>query len=189
MPIAVFGSKVFEITDSKIYTLGNLQYGSSLDTEKQDAKGKKPSTYNKGPALNSLAVSVKLDISLGVNPRRELEEWESIKDSSAAYPFVFGQKPLGNYKWLLVDVQGSNFVIDNNGNMLSADIELKFDEYVRPGSAEASKGGDTAKVSAPGLQPVNYGSSANYGPEDKSGYKRTNVSMSDYNKLRMLRGY
>lgn len=178
VPIAVFGSKVFEVTDSKIYTPNNLQYGSSLDTEKQDAEGKKPSTYNKGPGLNSLGFSLRVDVSLGVNPRLELEEWESLKDSGVAYPFVLGQKPIGANKYLLIDVQGSNFAIDNSGNILAMDLDLKFYEYVRPGSAEASKangGASSSKVSAPGLQPMDYKPSL--GPEDKSFYKRSNIDM------------
>ncbi|WP_041272383.1 phage tail protein [Desulfitobacterium hafniense] len=180
MPIAVFGSKVFAVADSKIYTMINLQYGSSLDTEKQDALGKKPSTYNKGPGLNTLGFSLRLDISLGVNPRRELEEWEAIKDSGTAYPFVLGKKPLGVNKWLLVDVQGTNFTIDGLGNVLAMDLEFKFNEYVRPGSAEASKQNsisNTAKVSVPGLQPVDY--KPVLGPEDKTAYKRTNDEMRE----------
>jgi|GEM_PF-1214700 hypothetical protein len=183
MPIAVFGSKVFEITDSKIYTMDGLQYGTTLETEKQDAEGKKPSTYNKGPGLNSFSFTLKLDVTQGVNPRREMESWEQIKDASVAYPFILGRSPLGlGNKWLLVDIQASNSVIDNQGNMLKVDLQMKFDEYVRPGSAETSKSSSkksrgSKNVSVPGLEPMDYVSS--YGPEDKTDYKRSNPGMMD----------
>ncbi|EGW39157.1 phage tail protein [Desulfosporosinus sp. OT] len=185
MPIAVFGSKVFEITDSKLYTLGDMQYGTTLDTEKQDAQGKKPSTYNKGPALNTLGITLKLNVSFGVNPRREMEEWERIKDTGVAYPFILGRSPLGlGNKWLLVDLQASNLVIDNGGNVLAADLQLKFDEYVRPGTAAASAskaGGSKGTVSVPGLAFADYGGV--YGPEDKSNYKRENPEMDHWSKI------
>jgi len=139
--IAVFGAKVFQVTSSKIHTFDELQYGSTLETEKQDAAGKKPSTYNKGPGLNSLSAKINLDVALGLNPRRELEEWEAIKDDAVAYPFILGGRPLGNHKWLLVDVQTDKLRIDNLGNILSGTLSLKFDEFVRPGSAGAKKSG------------------------------------------------
>jgi hypothetical protein len=178
MPIAVFGSKVFEVTDSKLYTFFNLQYGTTLETEKQDAEGKKSSTYNKGPGLNNFGFSINLKAEFGINPRKELEDWEEITAAGVAYPFILGNKPLGGNKWLLVDAQGTNWVVDNQGNVLSLDIDLKFDEYVRPGSAEASKkssGVASPKLSVPGLQPMDYKPSL--GPEDKTAYKRSNVDM------------
>lgn len=178
MPIAVFGSKIFEITDSKIYTLDGLQYSTTLETEKQDAEGKKPSTYNKGPALNAFNFTLKLDATQGVNPRREMEAWEQIKDAGIAYPFILGRSPLGWNKWLLVDIQASNSVVDNLGNMLKLELQMKFDEYVRPGSAAASKANGSSgskNISVPGLTPMDYG--VPNGPEDKSGYKRSNPEM------------
>lgn len=151
MSIAVFGNKIFQVTQDRIYTFDGIQYGSSLNTEKQDASGKKPSTYNKGPGLNSLSIKISLDVSLGVNPRSEIEEWESIKDAGVAYPFILGSRPLGKNKWLLVDVQATMQVIDSNGNVLAAELSLKFDEYVRAGSASASKSSQQASYS-PGIQ-------------------------------------
>lgn len=177
MPIAVFGSKVFEITDSKIYTMDGLQYNTSLDTEKQDAEGKKPSTYNKGPGLNAMNFVLKLEASQGVNPRREMESWEQIKDAAVAYQFILGSSPLGSNKWLLVDIQASNNIIDNFGNMLKVELQLKFDEYVRPGSAKDDK----KKTAFPGLLNSDY--EGDYGPEDKAGYIRDNPEMDHWSKL------
>lgn len=186
MPIAVFGQKVFQITQNKIYTFDDLQYGSSLDTEKQDATGKKPSTYNKGPGLNSLSIKILLDASLGINPRKEIEEWEEIKDAGIAYPFILGSRPLGKYKWLLVDVQATIQIIDNAGNILKAEVSLKFDEYVRPDSASSSSKSSSSKKSSskaysPGVQLAPISGEVNLlGPQDKSGLKRKNPNMTPY---------
>jgi len=179
MPIAVFGNKVFEITDSKIYTMEGLQYSTSLDTEKQDAEGKKPSTYNKGPGLSGLNFTLKLDVTQGVNPRREMESWEAIKDAAIAYQFILGRSPLGSNKWLLIDIQASGSVIDNLGNMLKVELQLKFDEFVRAGAKKSKK----EKSVFPGLTGQNN--------DESWGYKRENPamqSMADYNKTRFLGG-
>lgn len=175
MPIAVFGNKVFQVTQDRTYTFDGIQYGSSLNTEKQEASGKKPSTYNKGPGLNSLSIKLFLDVSLGLNPRREIEEWEAIKDAVVAYPFILGSRPLGKNKWLLVDVQATAKVIDNIGNILSAELSLKFDEYVRPGSASASSKSTssyTPAIQLPAVTNVNL-----LGPQDKSELKRYNPNL------------
>lgn len=161
MPIAVFGSKIFQISADKIYTFSEFQYGSTLQTEKQDADGKKPSTYNKGPGLDNLGLKIKLSVDMGVNPRVELGEWLAIKDDSVAYPFILGGVPFRPNKWLLVDVQATDEVFDNQGAMLALTIALKFDEYVRPGSAQSptksssTSSSKTAKTSA-GIQAVDY---------------------------------
>lgn len=138
MPIAVFGRKAFEVSSKKTYTFDGLQYGSSLSTESQDAAGKKPSTYTKGPELNTLSFKVMLDVMQGVNPRQELDDWEKIKDAAVAYPFILKNKPLGSSKWLLESVQLSNTIIDNLGNILAGEINLQFKEYVRAGKAKVT---------------------------------------------------
>lgn len=134
MAIASFAYKVFQVTGNHIYTIDDLQYNSSLQTEKQDAEGTKPSTYNKGPDLDSMSFKIKLDVSFDCHPRIEWEDWKSLLNDGVAYPFILGGKPLGYYNWLLIGVTPSNFNIDNQGNILSMDLELKFDEYVRSGA-------------------------------------------------------
>jgi len=145
MAIAVFGNKMFVVTSSKIITFNDFQYGSTLETEKQDAAGKKPSTYNKGPGLDTLSIKIRLSADLGVNPRNQLGEWLKVKDAGVAYPFILGGKPFRPNKWLLVDVQASEGVIDNDGNFLALTLSLSFDEYVRPGSKTEKSTSGTGK--------------------------------------------
>ncbi len=139
MSVASFGTKVFEVNGDKIYTFEDFQYSSSLKTEKQDSTGSKPSTYKQGPELDSISFKLKLDVSFGINPRSEWEEWKSIMESGSAYPFILGGKPLGSNNFLLVGVKPSNFNIDNNGNILGVELDLSFDEYVREGTEKTSK--------------------------------------------------
>lgn len=173
MSIAVFSSKVFQVELNKIYTFGDLKYSSSLETEKQDSEGSKPSTYLKGPGLDSFSIKMMLDSTFGINPRAEWEEWQDIMNAGIAYAFILGSKPLGPNKWLLVKVDPDNFITDNSGNILSLELSLQFDEYVRPGSKEASKSG-TKSSSAPGLS---SSEEKLLGPEDKSSAKRDNTNM------------
>lgn len=167
MPIAVFASKVFDVSSDRIYTFGEFKYTGTLETEKQDADRTKPSTYNKGPGLSSITIKLPLDAAHGVNPRRELDEWEAIKDKGVAYPFILGQRPMGQNKYLLVSVQADEAIIDNKGNILLAELTLKFDEYVRAGKKPAATG-----ASAPGLTQAQIEALLNPNAADKAALKR-----------------
>lgn len=174
MPIATYAGKVFQVDASRMHTFYDMQYSSELQTEKQDAEGKKPSTYNKGPGLDNFTFKIKLDSTLGVSPRIEWESWMAIKDAGIAYPFILGGRPIGKYQWLVVNVEPSNFVIDNFGNVLSLELSLQFDEYVRPGS---KKEDDLKKASMPGVTQSTYSAVEDLLLGNKTELKRKNPRM------------
>lgn len=140
MAIAVFASKAFEVNTDKIYTLNDLQHNSTLQTEKEDIQGSKPSTYIKGLDLDNMSFKIKLDVDFNINPRKEWESWKEIMRAAVPYPFILGNRPYGGCNWLLIAVSHSSVRIDNNGEILSLELDLKFDEYERQGySKENSK--------------------------------------------------
>lgn len=151
MPIASYAGKIFESSSNRIYTFYDFQHNSSLQTEKQDADGTKPSTYIKGSDLETMSFKIKLDVSNGVNPRNEWGDWLRIMASKAAYPFILGNVPFRSASWLLVNVTPGEPVIDNSGKILSIELTLQFEEYVRAGKKSESKGAAKSKA-APGLK-------------------------------------
>lgn len=156
MPIASFASKVFEVSSDKVSTFSDMQFGTSLETETQDNPGRKPKTYIKGPALNTLSIKIPVSVDMGIKPRAEIGSWMMIKDARTAYPFILGGVPFGSDLWLLKDVQAADTKTDNAGKILAATISLSFEEYVYAGAAKettkssagkkSSKGGSTASV-------------------------------------------
>lgn len=139
MYLAMFGPKGFTVSSNKVITFDDFSSNSSLETEKQESKNKKPSTYIKGAGLDTFSVKVRLDRALGVYPMEQIEDWMSIKDKAEAYPFLLNGKPFLNTKWILKSVGINETHIDNTGYMLAATITLNFEEFVRAGSAQASK--------------------------------------------------
>lgn len=173
MPIAVFAGKTFNVSSEKVYTFNEFNLSSSLNTESQDVDGKKPSTYVKGPGLNTMSFSIPVKISFGYYPLAEYESWETIKDKAIAYPFIIGGKPIGVNKWQLKNVSLNNTTADNKGTILSGVIQLEFEEYIRPGSKANSSSG-----SSPG---VSSGSGIKYTdilPKDKGSQKRNNTNVT-----------
>ncbi|PNT91295.1 phage tail protein [Clostridium thermosuccinogenes] len=180
--IATFAGKVFQVDSKKIYTFSDFSYTSTLQTEKQDADGSKPSTYIKGPDLDKLSIKIKLDASWGVNPRNEWGAWKRILEERKAYKFILGGVPINNTNWLLTSVSPSNVVINGSGMILSLELELQFEEYIRPGSKKESSSssvkstsGGKSSISVPGL--VDLLEKQTYSMPDNSDLKRKNAQM------------
>ena len=179
MPIAVFKNKTFQVSSNKINTFDGLTWGGDIQTEAQDKLNSKPSTYIKGIGLNNMNFEVPLKSSLGINTRKEIEEWEAIRDSLQSAIFIICTKPLGKNKWLLKSVNASDTVVDNKGNVTEAKLKLEFEEYVRPGSAEStsSKSSTTSKKKAAvktNITPSNY----IYKPATKTEQTRNNPNVT-----------
>lgn len=174
MPIAVFYNKTFQVSSNKVYTFDGLSLSSSLQTDKQDAAGKKPSTYVKGPDLDTMGFNIPLRSSLGINVKAEYESWKAIEESGIAYPFILGGKPVGINKWLLKSVSLNNTdEIDSTGNIKSGMLQLQFEEYVRPGSAQANQT-STSKSSAPAVKVNKINPKIDLLASNKAAVKRRN---------------
>jgi len=139
MPIATFGNKVFQVDAKRIYTFNNFSYSATLETEAQEAEGKKPSTYIKGEGLSTLSLTIPLEKMYGIDPRTEWESWENILAQKTPQLFILGGKPIGKNKWLLKSVSPSDMRVDSKGQIQGLNLALEFEEYVRAGSASASK--------------------------------------------------
>lgn len=145
MYIAMFGPKGFTVSSSKVITFDEFSLSSSLQTESQESKDKKPSTYIKSAGLDTFSLKVKLDRSLGVLPMEQIKDWMQIKDESKPYPFLLEGKPLLNTKWLLKSVAVSDTIIDGKGYLLAATLTLSFEEFIRAGSAKAKSSSKKTK--------------------------------------------
>jgi hypothetical protein len=182
MPIAVFKNKSFQVSSNRIYTLNGLTWGGEIQSEAQEKLNSKPSTYIKGNGLNSMSFEVPLKLNIGVNPKKEIEDWEAIRDSLQSSIFILGSKPLGANKWLLKSVSVSNTIIDNKGTLIEATLKLEFEEFVRQGSAESAESssggsGTTSKKKAAvstGIAPSDY----IYKPATKVEQTRNNTNVT-----------
>jgi hypothetical protein len=172
MPIAVFGKKVFQVSNNKKYTFNGLTWGGDLQTELQEKVKSKPSTYIKGVALDLMSFSIPLRTEFGIDVRKEIESWESIKLEAQPNIFILGTKPLGQNKWLLKSTSVSDEIIDNNGNMINATLKLGFEEYVREGKVAA------ISVSSPAAVGINIRPNQDiFNPSTKPSQKRDNPNM------------
>lgn len=139
MQVAVFGSKIFSTSLSRIYPLDGLSISGSINKETQDRQGQKPTTYIKGLGLEAISVSIPLVAQKTVNVRSELDSWRKIRDARIPYYFIIAGKPLVSNKMLLESVDTSDVILDQNGNFIKATMQLKFEEYVVLSHSSSSK--------------------------------------------------
>jgi hypothetical protein len=174
MPIASFQNKVFTVSSTKKYPIIGLNWGGSLETEAQDKLKDKPSTYIKGEMLDNMSFEIPLRADFGINPRKQIEEWESIKSKAQPSLFILGTKPVGKNKWLLKSTSVSEQEIDGIGRIIKATIKLEFEEYVRAGKAKPTNSSNVAiGTSESTLVPSQY----IFDPPDKSIAKRNNPNL------------
>ncbi len=133
MYIATFGPKGFIVNSEKIITFDNFETTSSIVTEKLDNEGKKPSTYDKGPDLDTLNFKVSIDENFGTTPDVQHQQWLDVLNKNQAWPLLIGGKPFNNTKYKLKKVHTTDSKFDNKGNWLRTTISLEFEEFVREG--------------------------------------------------------
>lgn len=147
MQLAVFGPKVFSVSQNKIYSFNEFSISGSINKESQERDGKKPATYIKGLGLESFSLSIPLTRQKNIDVRAEFNSWRSIRDTKIPYYFLLGGKPLIPNKFILESVELSDVTISPSGIILKATIQLKFEEFAASGVKENSKSAKQAKKS------------------------------------------
>jgi hypothetical protein len=174
MPIASFQNKVFTVSSTKKYPLTGLIWGGSLETEAQDKLKDKPSTYIKGEMLDNMSFEIPLRADFGIDPRKEIEGWESIKSKAQPSLFILGSKPVGKNKWLLKSVGSSDLEVDGRGRIIKATLKLEFEEFVRAGKTPSK----TSSISPIGMSESNLvPNDYIFNPQDKVADKRFNPNL------------
>lgn len=135
MSIGAFGDKTFEVSQDRIYTPDGLNYSESLNVEKKETEGGKPTTYIKGLG----AMEVGFDIQLKhpfCNVQQEIDWWLLKMRSKTPEYLTIGEKTFGTDKQLLKSVSVADKVILPNGKVISAKISLSFSEMPFNGYAK-----------------------------------------------------
>lgn len=128
--IAYFGNERFEVSEKKALPINNFQRQTAGRYSAFERFGKKPLTDFTGPGLDSVSYSVTLNRALGVEPRDVLDHWADLANSGTVNVLVVGGKLVGDNLWLLKSVNQSWSNIDGRGRILSATMDLTFEEYV-----------------------------------------------------------
>ena len=128
--IAYFGSERFVVSNKQAMPFSNFQRQTAGRYDSFNRIGKKPLTDFTGPGLDTISFTVKLNASLGIEPRSVLDHWAALADAGTVNVLVVGGKVVGSNLWLLKTASQTWATIDGNGRVLSATMDLTFEEYV-----------------------------------------------------------
>lgn len=128
--IAYWGKEYFRVSPKMIFTFNNFQRSSAGRYNTFERIGQKPLTEYTGPGLDQVTYTAILNRTFHVIPRDVLDYWNRLCNSGKADVLVVGNKLVGKNLWTLKSVQENWTRIDGQGNVLSASMDLTFEEYV-----------------------------------------------------------
>lgn len=135
--MAQWGSKEFLLSPTKIILMESFTTSVELKSDSEnDTSGTSP-TNTRGLVARPVSFSVTYTRALGVDPRAQLEEWESLVGQSN--PLYIGGKRFGPNSLILKKVDSSNFVLSQKGDFLSVTIALSFVENTGGKTSGSSK--------------------------------------------------
>ncbi|WP_223879866.1 phage tail protein [Paenibacillus spiritus] len=114
-----------------VRTFDDFSRSSSGRWAQHDVMGQKPKKQWLGPGLDSISLSIRFSVSLGMNPRKELDRISKLEQTGKALPLVIGGKGIGTGLWVITNVSQNWERIDNKGRLLDATATLSLEEYVK----------------------------------------------------------
>ncbi|MFC3802799.1 phage tail protein [Cohnella sp. GCM10012308] len=129
--VGSLGPVVFVVSEGATRTLDEFTRNSSARWAQHDIVGQKPKKQWLGPGVDSVSFSVLFSVSLGLNPRKELDRLTELERDGKAVPLIIGRKGVGVGLWVITSMTQSWDVLDGEGNVYSATANLTLEEYVK----------------------------------------------------------
>lgn len=125
--IGNWGSTIkFNVNSHKALTFKNLKRKGSYRTTKHNIIGGKPKVEGLGRDLDSITLTIELNASLGVRPRKMEEKlWKKIGHIN---PLVIGGKKVCS-RAQLISLSDSYDIVMKRGEVYAITIDATFEEY------------------------------------------------------------
>lgn len=134
--LARWGPKGFLVSPSKIVPFNDFSTTVALKADSEnDTSGTAP-TNTRGRELQPMNFSTTYLRSLGVDPRAQWEEWQSL--IGQAHTLLIEGRQFGPAKMLLTEVSLSNVEFSNTGAFLAATVNIVLQELPDKGSGTST---------------------------------------------------
>lgn len=143
---ARWGNKGFLCTANKIVPLMDFKSTVSAKTETQTDTSGTSKVNIKGLELQKISLATIYLRAAGVDPRAQVEEWESLVTQYNDL-YIEGKR-FGRGKMMLKRVTTTDLLTTNTGKFLQAKVALEFEEY--PEQTETNVTASTSKGSGGG---------------------------------------
>lgn len=134
--IGSLGDVVFDVSTEHVRTFRDMKIQRTAKYSEHAIHGGKALLEFTGYSPASLSFSIRLDASLGINPKQELEALRDILTGHQAVPFILDGEPQGDGLWALESIDESYEVIDSYGTFIALDVALKLKEYIEAAKSQ-----------------------------------------------------
>lgn len=125
--IGSFGTIAFTSSSDQVRTFDGFSKTAEARFTEHALSGKKPQLEFIGPGLESITFSMRLDVALGLNPKKEITRLTQIRDAGEAHPLVIGGDFIGHF--VIMTLSENHRAIDNAGRLLLAELSVTLKEY------------------------------------------------------------
>ncbi len=127
MIVGTFGHIAFEVSDSRLYVVGEVARTTGARYEEHLVTGGKPRLEFMAPNLDDITLEIKLQAGYGVNPAAEINKLRTICQSGEAYPLMIGGDNLGRF--VIVEISDNWKHSLGDGRVTVLEGSVKFKEY------------------------------------------------------------
>jgi phage protein U len=117
----------FEASADRLLTWHDARRAGAARWNTHDVHAGKPKREFKGPGLDTIDLTVRLDIERGVIPRDELRKMRLSRDTGEVLQFTIGGDLVGDFTINSLDETLRRF--DRNGVLTTAEVVLHLEEY------------------------------------------------------------
>lgn len=122
---------VFQVSRDTVRTLSNWTWSGSARWATHERHDDNALTEFEGVDPDQIAFEVQLTAELGVNPMDELVRIWTYERKGTAVALTIGEHCYGKYRWSVLSHSTSMEVTDVDGNLYSATVKVKLQEYLR----------------------------------------------------------
>ncbi|QHJ79176.1 MAG: hypothetical protein [Caudoviricetes sp.] len=126
--IGALNDIVFIVSSDFVRTLSGLQKTRTARIAKHEIIGNKPKLEFQGEDLIEVSFDMRLDVSLGVNPQRDIDRISTILATGEIVDFITGDVYHGSF--LISNTGEVTKYTDRRGNILVAELSVSLTEYV-----------------------------------------------------------
>lgn len=174
MDLLTFGSISYRPGQAFV---SSVSVSSSISKSSSEVLNQKPTTQFKGPGLVKVDITLRLhEMLLRRDILEEQQKWISLQESGQASPLLVGGSQYAQNPMLLAECKLSNPQYGYEGQILSAELSLSFQEYIPATEAGAVTGGQASTslgLDISGSGGADYYQVQNYTQEEKISMKRT----------------
>ncbi|WP_068775782.1 phage tail protein [Paenibacillus sp. FJAT-26967] len=128
--IGSLGEMVFVANAETIRTFDDFKRSIAGRWAKHDILSKKPKSQRIGPGLDTISFTMRFDVRYGINPRKEMDRLVGLERDGKAMALTIGGKGVGVGLWIITSIEQPWEIIDNQGNVLKASVNISLEEYV-----------------------------------------------------------